>query len=71
MESFILFINSNSFVALTTILAGTTALIVYLKQKADYKRDASKTLYSEITNAERVVKEVKKIKQNNKQYGMF
>ncbi|HBB65019.1 MAG: hypothetical protein UR45_C0027G0009 [candidate division WS6 bacterium GW2011_WS6_33_547] len=65
MESFILFINSNSFVALTTILAGTTALIVYLKQKADYKRDASKTLYSEITNAERVVKEVKKIKQNN------
>lgn len=65
MNNIILFFNSNFFVAITTIIAGITALLVYFRQKSDYKRDASKSLYSEIVNAERVVKEVKKIKQNN------
>lgn len=64
MEPIVAFFNSNFFVALTTIVAGLTALYLYNKQKSDNKKDAAKTIYSELVYAERIIGDVKKIKQN-------
>jgi len=56
-------LNSNYFVAIITGIAGTVAFLIYFKQKADTKRDASKTLFAEMVNAEKVIREVKNLKQ--------
>lgn len=65
MDTIIDFFNSNFFVALTTIIAGSVALYLYKKQKSDTKKDAAKTIYSEVVYAERIIEDVKKIRQNN------
>ncbi|MEI7579880.1 MAG: hypothetical protein WCJ58_07680 [bacterium] len=57
-------LNSNYFVGLVTAGAGAIAFWVYFKQKADNKKDAAKTLFAEMVNAETVIKEVK----NKKEY---
>jgi hypothetical protein len=64
MDNVIKILNSNFFVAFTTIIAGSVAVYLYYKQKRDHKKDAAKTLYSEILNSERIIKDLRTLKQN-------
>lgn len=67
MTEIIAFFNSNFFVALTTIIAGSVAVYLYQKQKSDNKKDAAKTIYSEIVQAERVIQDLKRTVKDNDQ----
>lgn len=55
-------INSGSFMALITLLVGSFAIYLYLKQKQDYKRDAANIILMEIRNAEDCIERVKSTK---------
>lgn len=65
MEDVIAFFNSNFFIALVTIITGSVAILLYFQQKKDRKKDSAKTLYYEITNSERIIKDLKTLKKQN------
>jgi len=48
-------VNSGGFVSLITLLVGSFAIYLYLKQKEDYRRDASNILLMEIRHAEQMI----------------
>jgi len=54
-----LFLNSNLSATLATILAAFVAFLVYLKQKADTKRDVAKIILQEIRRAEDIISDYK------------
>lgn len=56
MEIFISFLNSSFFVALGTIIVGAFAILLYIKQKKDHKRDAASLILQEIRYAEQVLR---------------
>ena len=55
METIKLSLNSNFFIALTTLLVGSFAIFLYLKRKNDFKREAANILLMEIRNAEQMI----------------
>ena len=60
------FINSNAFVGLTTILTGLIVIAVYFWQKRDLKIQAARVLLTEIRIAEDRIEEIKdKIKSGS------
>jgi hypothetical protein len=56
------FINSSFFLALVTLLVGSTAIALYLIQKSNKKRDAAKIIIQEIRRAEDIISDYKKTK---------
>lgn len=46
------FLNSNFFIAIITIVVGSIAYRIYLKQQRDNKMDAAKIILQEIRRAE-------------------
>lgn len=59
MSSFWDFINSQFFVSLVTLGAGTTAWLIYKRQGNDQKRDIANSILSEIQYAEKAVDRVR------------
>jgi hypothetical protein len=55
-----LFLNSNFFIALITLIVGLGAYAVYMLQKRDSKREAANIILLEIRAAERKLVEIKK-----------
>lgn len=53
------FFNSNTFVALSTLLVGSVAFIVYKIQQKDFKKDAANAILLEMKSAERSLRVVK------------
>ena len=53
------FLNSQFFVALVTLAAGTVAWLIYRKQRNDGKRDIANSILSEIQYAEKAVDRVR------------
>jgi hypothetical protein len=53
------FLNSNFFIGLITLLAGSLAGYIYWRQKRDQKKDAANIILLEIKNAERALKTIK------------
>jgi len=56
------FLNSNFFLALTTLVVGGFAIYLYLKQKEDKKRDAAKLILQEIRYAEQKIRKYREVK---------
>ena len=54
------FFNSSFFIALTTLLVGTAAYVVYRIQQRDRKREAANIILLEIQSAERILQLIKK-----------
>ncbi|MCH7883513.1 hypothetical protein IIA95_03820 [Patescibacteria group bacterium] len=52
MENLVLFLNTNMFTGLATILTGGVVILVYFRQKRDSKIQAAKVLLTEIRTAE-------------------
>lgn len=50
------FFNSNFFVALVTFIVGGFAIVLYLKQKKDYRKDAARLILQEIRYAEQQIR---------------
>lgn len=59
MDKTFLFFNSNFFIALITLLVGSFAIYLYIKQKRDYKRDAANIILMEIRYAEKTINDMK------------
>jgi cytochrome c556 len=59
MNSVWLFVNSQFFIALITLLAGSVAWVVYSRQRSDKKRDIANSILSEIQYAEKAIARVK------------
>ncbi len=59
------FFNSNLFVGLATIITGAVAILVYFKQKKDFKVQAARVLLMEIRTAEERIAQIKDKIQNN------
>lgn len=59
MNLLINFLNSSFFLGLVTIIAGSFALYLYKKQKADEKESAAMILVNEIRNAEFALQQIK------------
>lgn len=55
MKSFILFFDSNLFVAIATLAVGGFAIWLYIRQKRDHKKDAANIILMEIRYAEQVI----------------
>lgn len=55
------FFDSSFFVALTTIFVGGIAIILYIAQKQDHKRDAAELIIQEIRYAEQLIKSARDI----------
>lgn len=55
-------LDSNFFVALVTLLVGSFAIFLYIKQKIDYKRDAAKLILQEIRYAEQKIRKYREVK---------
>lgn len=53
------FFNSNFFIALITLLVGSVAIFIYLKQRRDSKRDAARIILQEIRRAEDIITDYK------------
>ncbi len=53
-------LNSNFFIAFVTFTVGLVALVVYIMQKNDRKREAANIILLEVQNAERNLKLIKK-----------
>lgn len=51
-----IFINSNFFVGLMTIVVGVSAIYIYLKQKRDKRREAARLILQEIRYAEQQIR---------------
>ena len=63
-ESFLTkYLNSSYLLAVITGIGGGIAFYTYFKQKADTKRDAAKTLFAEMINAETIIKRIKDKKE--------
>ncbi len=58
MNILIAILNSNFFVGLITLIAGSVAFYLYTKQRADSKIDAANIVLLEIQNAERILGQV-------------
>jgi hypothetical protein len=58
MNPVISFVNSNFFIAFVTFVVGLVALIIYMLQKRDYKKDAANIILLEIQSAERAARKV-------------
>ncbi len=50
------FFNSQFFIALVTLIVGSFAIFLYLKQKEDYKRQAASLILQEIRYAEQLIR---------------
>lgn len=48
------FLNSELFIAVVTLLVGTTAFVLYIRQRRDYKSDAALLILQEIRYAEQI-----------------
>lgn len=53
------FLNSNFFIALVTLAAGTTAFVIYFRQRRDRKREIANIILLEIQSAERKLAQIK------------
>jgi len=60
LRFFDLFVNSNFFLALVTLVVGGIAIYLYLVQKRNEKRDAAKIIIQEIRRAEDIISDYKK-----------
>lgn len=60
LEFFSLFVNSNFFLALVTLVVGGIAIFLYLVQKINRKRDAARIIVQEIRRAEDIINDYKK-----------
>ena len=58
-NSYFDFINSNYFLAVITLLVGSVAIYLYIKQKIDNKIDAAKIILQEIRRAEEIISSYK------------
>ena len=58
-----IFANSNFFLAIITLLVGSTVIYLYLKQKIDSKKDAAKIILQEIRRAENIIFDFREHKQ--------
>jgi len=56
MTELLVFFNSSLFIALTTIIVGAFAFLLYLQQKGDHKRDAASLILQEIRYAEKLIR---------------
>ena len=59
MNNTILFLNSNFFVGLITLIVGVSAIGLYIRQKWDYKRDAASIILMEARHAEKIIEQMK------------
>jgi hypothetical protein len=50
------FLNSQLFIALVTLFVGFSAIILYVKQKKDYKRQAASLILQEMRYAEQLIR---------------
>ncbi len=62
-QKYNIFANSSFFLAIITLLVGSTAIYLYLKQKIDSKKDAAKIILQEIRRAENIIFDFKEHKQ--------
>lgn len=62
------FFNSGFFIALTTLLVGSFAIGIYIKQKGDYKRDVALLIRQEIIHAEQHVANAQSFSQEPGSY---
>ena len=60
-NNFVLFFNSNFFVALTTLIVGGVAIYLYLRQRKDNKRDSARLIIQEIRYAEQLIKNARDV----------
>lgn len=56
-----IFLNSNFFNALIVFFVGGFAILLYVKQKREYKRDAAKLILQEIRYAEQQIKNAREM----------
>ncbi|PIU80466.1 MAG: hypothetical protein CO140_00800 [Candidatus Moranbacteria bacterium CG_4_9_14_3_um_filter_40_7] len=61
LKFFHLFVNSNFFLALVTLMVGGVAISLYLVQKSNRKRDAARIIVQEIRRAEDIISDYKKM----------
>ncbi|MBL4693943.1 hypothetical protein JKY72_01070 [Candidatus Gracilibacteria bacterium] len=59
MDSIKLFLNSNFFTSLVTLLVGSFAIGLYIKQKISFKRDSASLILQEIRYAEQQIRTAK------------
>jgi len=59
LKFFYLFVNSNFFLAFVTLLVGGIAIMLYLVQKINKKRDAARIIVQEIRRAEDIISDYK------------
>jgi hypothetical protein len=59
------FLTSNLFVALVTLVVGSSAIYLYYKKQRDDKRNAARTLLLEIQGAERFLRQLQSFMQSN------
>lgn len=57
------FVNSNFFLALVTLGVGSFAIVLYLVQKNNKKRDAAKIILQEVRRAEDIISDYKEHRQ--------
>lgn len=60
LKLFYSFVNSNFFLALVTLVVGGVAIMLYLVQKINKKRDAARIIVQEIRRAEDIISDYKK-----------
>ena len=60
LKFFYIFVNSNFFLALVTLIVGGVAIFLYLIQKINRKRDAARIIVQEIRRAEDIISDYKK-----------
>lgn len=68
MDNFVAFFNSNFFTALITLLVGGFAIVLYVKQKLDYKRDVALLIRQEIRYAEQQIGNARSYSENAENY---
>ena len=49
------FFNSSFFIGLITLIVGSVAILIYITQKIDQKRDAANIILMEIRYAEKLI----------------
>lgn len=65
------FLNSNFFIALITLIAGSTVYHIYKKQKREYKADAAKLIIQEIRYAEQQIRNARIMSQSKEETNYY
>ncbi len=59
------FINSNALISFVTLIVGSVAIFLYLKQKSDTKAQAARVLLLEIRTAEDRIRQIREMIKNS------